>query len=93
MLDETQKAAAIKRLKKVAGQIGGIQKMIEDDRYCVDVLNQLSASRSALSKVSHLLLETHIETCVSNAFESGDEKERTAKMEELLRIFDKNCHC
>ena len=93
MLQDEQKDAAIRRLKKAAGQVVGIQKMIEDDRYCVDVLNQISATRSALGKVGKLLLETHIETCVSHAFESGDEEDRAAKMDELLRIFEKNCQC
>ncbi|QED26761.1 metal-sensitive transcriptional regulator [Microvenator marinus] len=81
------------RLKRVAGQVSGIQKMVEDDRYCIDVLMQISAARAALAKVSKMLLESHIQTCVTGAFESDDEDDRTAKIAELVRVFEKNCNC
>ena len=67
--------------------------MVEGDRYCVDVLLQISAARAALAKVSKILLESHIRTCVRDAFESEDEDERAAKIAELTRVFDKNCNC
>jgi DNA-binding FrmR family transcriptional regulator len=79
------------RLKRVAGQVSGIQRMIEEDRYCVDVLMQISAARAALAKVSKMLLESHIQTCVTGAFESHDADDRAAKIEELVRVFEKNC--
>jgi len=81
------------RLKRVAGQVAGIQRMIEEDRYCVDVLTQINAARAALAKVSKLVLESHIQTCVRDAFDSDDAAERAAKIDELIKIFDKNCHC
>ena len=81
------------RLKRVAGQVAGIQRMVEDDRYCVDVLMQIAAARAALAKVSKLLLESHIHTCVTGAFASDDEDDRAAKIAELVRVFDKNCNC
>ena len=81
------------RLKRVAGQVTGIQRMVEEDRYCVDVLLQISAVRAALAKVSKMLLESHIQTCVAGAFESTDARDREAKIAELVRIFDKNCSC
>ncbi len=81
------------RLKRAAGQVAGIQRMVEEDRYCVDVLLQISAARAALAKVSKMLLESHIQTCVAGAFESSDSEERTAKIEELVRVFEKNCSC
>ena len=81
------------RLKRVAGQVAGVQRMVDEDRYCVDVLLQISAARAALAKVSKLLLESHIQTCVTGAFESDDARERAAKIEELVRVFDKHCSC
>ena len=79
------------RLKRVAGQTAGIQRMVEQDRYCVDILLQIAATRAALAKVGKLLLESHIHTCVVGAFENHDEADREAKIAELIRVFDKNC--
>jgi DNA-binding FrmR family transcriptional regulator len=81
------------RLKRIAGQVSGIQKMVDADRYCVDVLMQISAASAALAKVSKMLLESHIRTCVTGAFESDDEDDRAAKIAELVRIFEKSCSC
>ena len=92
MKPETKKKLEA-RLKRVSGQITGIQGMVESDRYCVDVLTQISAARAALGKVSAMLLESHMQTCVTEAFESKNKKERKAKTDELLKIFEKNCNC
>jgi DNA-binding FrmR family transcriptional regulator len=81
------------RLRRIAGQVAGIQRMVGDDRYCVDILMQVSAVRAALGKVSQLVLDAHIHTCVTTAFESGDPSDREAKIAELIRVFDKNCRC
>jgi DNA-binding FrmR family transcriptional regulator len=93
MMSPDTKEKVEARLKRVAGQVSGIQKMVEDDRYCIDVLMQISAARAALAKVSKMLLESHIQTCVTGAFESDDEDDRTAKIAELVRVFEKNCNC
>lgn len=93
MMSDDTKHKTEARLKRVAGQVAGIQRMVEQDRYCVDVLMQISAARAALAKVSKMLLESHIHTCVTAAFDSDDEADRRAKVEELIRIFDKNCNC
>lgn len=92
-MDENNKENVAIRLNRVAGQVAGIQRMVDDDRYCVDILRQISAARAALAKVSKLLLESHIETCVVGAFESDDPADREAKIEELIQVFDKNCNC
>ena len=89
MTPETRKNVE-SRLSRVAGQVAGVQRMVEDDRYCVDILMQIAAVRAALGKVSKLLLESHIETCVVGAFDSDDAEDRAAKIAELMRIFDKN---
>jgi DNA-binding FrmR family transcriptional regulator len=81
------------RLKRVNGQVEGIRRMVESERYCVDVLLQISAARAALAQVSKILLEAHIQTCVAGAFESDDAEQREAKIAELVRVFEKNCSC
>ena len=86
MTPETQKAAE-RRLSRIAGQVGGIERMIRDDRYCVDVLLQISAVRAALDQVGKLVLRSHVETCVADAMQSGDPGEKDRKIEELLEVF------
>ena len=90
MMSQETKENVEARLKRVAGQVSGIQRMVQGDRYCVDVLMQISAVRAALAKVSKLLLESHIQTCVTGAFENDDADDRAAKIEELVRVFEKN---
>lgn len=75
------------RLKRIAGQVAGIQRMVEDDRYCVDVLQQVAAVRAALDGVGKLVLGQHVETCVAEACASGRKRERDAKLAELLDVF------
>ena len=77
------------RLSRVAGQVGGIQRMVEEDRYCVDVLLQIAAARAALDRVGKVVLGNHIETCVADAFASGRPRERKEKMEELMEVFSR----
>jgi DNA-binding FrmR family transcriptional regulator len=83
------KAKAQARLKRAAGQVAGIQRMVEEDRYCVDVLLQIAAARAALDQVGKLILAGHVETCVATAFESGSARERRKKMDELLEVFSR----
>ena len=75
------------RLRRVAGQVAGIQRMVDDDRYCVDLLLQVAAVRAALDQVGKLVLANHVETCVAEAFASGTARERRRKMDELLEVF------
>jgi DNA-binding FrmR family transcriptional regulator len=93
MMDPETRDQVDRRLKRIAGQVAGIQRMVTDDRYCVDILMQVAAVRAALGKVSQLVLDSHIQTCVSEAFESGDPSDREAKIAELIRVFDRNCRC
>jgi DNA-binding FrmR family transcriptional regulator len=90
MMNEELKEQLDARLKRIAGQIAGILHMIESDRYCIDVVMQISAARAGLGKVSKLLLASHLETCVTSAFAKGDRRERKAKIAELLRVFDRS---
>ena len=77
----------VQRLLKTArGQIDGILKMVEEDRYCLDVSNQLMATQSILKKINRLVLKAHMECCVRQAVASGEPEE---KLEELARLLDK----
>lgn len=80
------------RLRRIAGQVAGIQRMVEEDRYCVDVLLQIAAVRGALDQAGKQILGDHVETCVAHAFESGSARERRRKREELLEVFSRFAH-
>jgi DNA-binding FrmR family transcriptional regulator len=77
------------RLKRIAGQVAGIQRMIDDERYCVDVLLQIAAVQAALDRVGKIVLESHVETCVADALDSGSRRERRQKVEELMEVFSR----
>lgn len=88
MTKETKRRAG-NRIRRIAGQIEGIGRMIEQDRYCVDVLLQVAAARAALDQLGKVVLRSHIETCVAEAFASSERGERETKMEELMEIFSR----
>jgi DNA-binding FrmR family transcriptional regulator len=79
----------IPRLKKIEGQVKGIQKMIEDNRYCVDILTQLSAVKSALNSLQANILETHLTSCVKETFTLQNENDISEKIDELKKLFKK----
>ena len=82
------KEALVKRLKRIEGQVKGIQNMVEEERYCVDILVQISAIRSAINKVGSIILENHIKGCVTNSIKSGDiDSEHT--IQELMDTINK----
>lgn len=88
-MKEDARDKVLARLKKVAGQVAGITRMVEEDRYCVDVLHQIAAVEGALDRVGHLVLASHVETCVTSAIESGRPKERREKLDELMEVFSR----
>ena len=77
------------RLSRLEGQVRGIAKMVEADRYCMDILAQTAAIRSAVLGVEKLILENHAQHCVEAAIESGDAKEQRAKFDELIGLLQK----
>jgi DNA-binding FrmR family transcriptional regulator len=77
------------RMNKVIGQLQGIQKMVENDRYCVDILIQLSSVAGALSKIEDLVMKQHLEHCVAEAMASGDKEEKEKKINEMLEVFSR----
>ena len=78
------KDALIKRLHRIEGQVRGIERMVEDDRYCIDILTQISAVNTALEAVALKILDEHVRHCVADALTSGDEADAATKTEELL---------
>ncbi len=88
-MDQAARKKVLTRLKRIAGQVEGIQRMVEADRYCVDVLHQIAAVEAALDRVGHLLLASHVETCVASAIESGKPRERKKKLDELMDVFSR----
>lgn len=83
-MDENNKAKVIRRLKLLEGQVRGLQKMVENDTYCIDVITQTSAVKQGLSNVEDLLLENHLGHCVLNQMKSGQTEK--AK-EEVIRVY------
>ena len=89
MMDDTQKDKVASRLKRIEGQIGGIRKMIEEDRYCIDILTQTSAVVSALRGVEDLVMQNHLNTCVVDAIKSEDTAEQQQKLDEVMDVIGK----
>lgn len=80
----------VNRLNRISGQVRGVAQMIEDGRYCMDVLHQVQAIRSALAKVESAVLKDHAASCVAAALASGDESEQREKFEELVDLMEKS---
>jgi len=79
----------VNRLNRIAGQVRGVAAMIDEGRYCIDVLTQLAAAKSALAKVESQVLKDHAASCVSEAIASGDEAEQRAKFNELIELMER----
>lgn len=86
---ETNVAAKVKRLNRIAGQVRGIAGMVEEGRYCIDILTQMQAVKSALAKVESEVLKDHAASCVADAIASGDEAEQRAKFNELVELMER----
>ncbi|WP_096199544.1 metal-sensitive transcriptional regulator [Bacillus sp. FJAT-45350] len=86
---EQDKEKLVNRLKRIEGQVRGLQKMIDDDRYCVDILVQVSAVDAALKKVGYTLLEQHTKGCVSQAIQSGEGDDAINELMKVIGQFSK----
>lgn len=89
MIDEQTKKRALARLSRIEGQVQGVGRMVDEQKYCVDILMQISAIQGALDQVRKILLGRHIESCVAEAMASGREGDRQKKIEELLEVFSR----
>ena len=85
-MNQDTKAAALKRLGRIEGQVRGLAKMVEEDRYCIDVVTQISAVTAALRRVEEEVLKDHVGHCVEHAIASGNKNEQRKKVAELMAV-------
>jgi len=88
-VDDEIKASNTKRLRRIEGQVRGLQKMVEEERYCSDIMIQIAAVQESLRAVGQLLLRNHLKHCVNTALKKGSENEANEIYEELLQLFAK----
>lgn len=86
---KADKKKVVRLLKTARGQIDGVLKMIDEDQYCIDIVNQVMASDAILKKAAKEILRAHIEGCVADTFEENDEKAKQDKIDELVNTFDR----
>lgn len=87
MMNEQTKKTISRRLSSAAGHIKGIERMVTDDAYCIDVIRQIQAVQAALHKVNTLMLENHLNTCVTDAIQGEDPAERERMLHEVTSVF------
>jgi CsoR family transcriptional regulator, copper-sensing transcriptional repressor len=88
-MDMQAKAKTLGRLRRIEGQVQGIQRMVEEEKYCVDILLQLTAVQGAVEQVQKLVLGQHLESCVVEAVRSGNTRDRQKRMDELLDVLSR----
>lgn len=85
-MTDKQKQNVVGRLNRIGGQVTGIRRMIEEDRYCVDILTQTAAVIAAIKTVESIVMENHLNTCVAEAMRSNDPAEQREKVDEVMSI-------
>ena len=85
-MGKDSKSANLKRLSRVEGQVRGLARMVEDDRYCIDIVTQIGAVRAALRRVEEEILREHVAHCVEHAISSGDKADQRRKVAELMDV-------
>jgi CsoR family transcriptional regulator, copper-sensing transcriptional repressor len=83
------KQACLKRLNRIEGQVRGLTRMIEDDRYCIDIVTQISAVRAALRRAEEEILRDHVAHCVEHAIAAGDKIDQRRKVAELMDVISR----
>ena len=86
-MDDKTRLDAIHRLKSVGGHVNGVVKMLEDDRYCIDVIKQIQAVQTALARVSETILDAHLRTCVTTAIQGDDVVDRERVLNEVMEVY------
>ena len=86
---KTTHKESLNRLARISGQVNGIKRMIEEEKYCIDIITQIQAARSALRSLELNILEKHMHHCVNSAIADSDRTDADEKMEELLRVMRK----
>jgi len=84
------KSSRLKRLNRIEGQVRGLARMVEDDRYCIDIVTQIAAVRAALRRVEESVLRDHIDHCVRHAIASGNKAEQEQKVAELMEVLSRS---
>ena len=87
-VDAQAKDAVKRRLRSIAGHVSGVERMIDQDAYCIDVIKQVQAVQAALNKINDLILENHLHTCVIDAVRGGDKKQRERVLDEIVDVFE-----
>jgi DNA-binding FrmR family transcriptional regulator len=83
------KSSCLRRLSRIEGQVRGLARMVEEDRYCIDIVTQISAVRAALRRAEEEILEDHVANCVEHAIASGDKNEQRRKVNELIDVLSR----
>ncbi len=86
-MDQATKREVMRRLQSVEGHVRGVQKMVDEDKYCVDVIKQIDAVEAALRKVQQIILDEHLHTCVTTALRGDDPDRREAVIDEIMGVF------
>jgi DNA-binding FrmR family transcriptional regulator len=89
-VDPALKASNLRRLRRIEGQVRGLQRMVEEDRYCTDILTQVSSTQEALRAVARALMGNHLAHCATHAIRTGSDEERQSMYDELLNVIYKN---
>jgi DNA-binding FrmR family transcriptional regulator len=89
MMNRDDKPKLLNRLKRIEGQVRGVTRMIDEDRYCIDIMTQLAAVRAALTRVESELLKGHLDHCIESAIVSGDSAEQRRKAGELIELLER----
>ena len=84
------KVAVLKRFKRIEGQVGGLSRMVEDGRYCIDIVTQISAVRAALRRAEEEILRDHVSHCVEHAIASGNKTDQRKKISEIIDVLGRS---
>jgi CsoR family transcriptional regulator, copper-sensing transcriptional repressor len=84
------KIAVLKRLNRIEGQVGGLSRMVQEGRYCIDIVTQISAVRAALRRAEEEILRDHVSHCVEHAIASGDKKDQRRKITEIIEVLGRS---
>lgn len=87
-MDDTSNKTVSRRLASAAGHIKGIERMVDEDAYCIDIIQQIQAVQAALNKVSAIILDSHLRSCVTTAIQGDDLAERERVLEEVTSVFE-----
>ena len=87
-MEDEQRTTVLKRLRSISGHVNGIERMVAEDAYCIDVIKQVQAVQAALNKVNDLILENHLNTCVIEAVRGDNKKDRERVLDEIVEVFE-----